>query len=245
MGDFRRGALAVGVISLAATGLLTTPPAAADTPSSFPYSFTCDRASLTSDFAERDVLPQNDPSTVLSATSDSPGRWGPPAATLPPVAVPADAGCEAATWKRERIIATALRYLNEPGNPNALQYRHHHIPAWDPQGSGPGLDCSNFTAWVYNYGLGIKFSGNVTKQYAGTAGPMGQPISADGPFRTGDLMFLHPKGDTERASHVAIVVDDDYVIDSRSKAKGVDGVQVRPRHGWYRSAVLGGWRPIA
>ena len=240
MGDFWRGALAVSVVSLTATVLFTTPAAAADT-----FAFTCNQDSLTADFAERDALPQKDTSTTEPATSEGPSRWGPSAATLPPVAVPADAGCDATTWKRERIIATALRYLNEPGNPLALAYRHHHIPAWDPHGSDPGLDCSNFTAWVYNYGLGIKFSGNVNKQYAGTAGPMGERIGADGPFETGDLMFLYQKDDTDRASHVVIVIDDDYVIDSRFKAKGVDGVQVRPRQGWYRSAVLGGRRPIA
>lgn len=262
MGDLRRWALTLGVLSLAATALLTAPVAAADT-----YSFTCNLESLTADFADRDALPQNDPPTVLSAKSDSNGGWGPAAAALPPVAAPADAGCDATTWKRERIVATALRYLNEPGNPHALQYRHHHIPAWDPPAStrppsattdeggddnsasawaaGRGLDCSNFTAWVYNYGLGIKFSGNVKKQYAGTAGPVGQPIGADGPFQTGDLIFLHSKDDTERASHVVIVVDDDYVIDSRFNAEGVDGVQVRPRQGRYLTAVLGGRRPIA
>ncbi len=30
-----------------------------------------------------------------------------------------------------------------------------------------------------------------------------------------------------------------------ASAAGFDGIQVRQREGWYRTAVLGGWRPIA
>jgi hypothetical protein len=44
---------------------------------------------------------------------------------------------------------------------------------------------------------------------------------------------------------VVIYLDDNHVIDSRLNAQGVAGVQVRQREGWYRSAVLGGWRPSA
>jgi cell wall-associated NlpC family hydrolase len=85
----------------------------------------------------------------------------------------------------------------------------------------------------------------VGKQYAGTAGPMGQRIPAPGPFQPGDLLYLHPDGNTTTASHVVIYLDDNHVIDSRLNAQGVAGVQVRQREGWYRSAVLGGWRPSA
>jgi hypothetical protein len=41
-----------------------------------------------------------------------------------------------------------------------------------------------------------------------------------------------------------IFIDDNHIIDSRLNAQNVAGVQVRDRQGWYRTAVLGGWRPI-
>jgi cell wall-associated NlpC family hydrolase len=254
---------ALAAMMIAAT---TVPSAQA---AGFDYPFTCDQASLTADFAQRDALPQTDVPTA-DWYKQTDGRylndgWGPNAATLPAVAVPPDAGCPAMTWKQERILSAALHYVNEAGNPQGLQYRHHHIPAWNPPSatasagtaksddedgqspeawaSGRGLDCSNFTSWVYNYGLGMKLDGSVTKQYTG---PNGQRVPASGPFQLGDLLYLHPEsGDTTGASHVVIYVDDNRVIDSRVDTQNVAGVQVRQREGWYRTAVLGGWRPIA
>lgn len=242
-------------------------------PAAGPYAFTCTWGSLTGDFGDRDALPQSDDPPSQWYQTDAAGRyvnggWGPRAKPLPPPAIPHDAGCDAATWKRERVLAVAMRYLDTPGNPLGLEYRHHHVPAWDPPtstfageperngdvdapqepsawGPGPGLDCSNFTAWVYDYGLGIHFDGDVGDQYAGSAGPMGANLPAEGPFQPGDLLYLHPDGSTTTASHVVIYVDDQHVIDSRVDAQHVRGVQVRQRVGWYRTAVLGGWRPTA
>jgi hypothetical protein len=255
----------LAAIAVAATAVLTAHAAG------FDYPFTCNQNSLTADFAQRDAMPHSQvPPADWYQQRDGHylnGGWGPEPLALPPVAVPPDAGCDATTWRQERILSAALHYINDPGNPQGLQYRQHHIPDWDPQtstesaaaaasdqqdgkspeswGPGRGLDCSNFTAWVYNYGLGIKFGGSVGKQYAGTAGPMGQRIPAPGPFQPGDLLYLHPDGNTTTASHVVIYLDDNHVIDSRLNAQGVAGVQVRQREGWYRSAVLGGWRPSA
>lgn len=236
------------------------------------YHFSCAWASLTADFADRDNLPQSPDPPAEWYRTDADGRyvnhgWGPNADALPAPAVPQGAGCDSATWRRERIVAVSLRYVNTPGNPLALQYRHHHIPGWDPSSTtyagavpenpdpdappdstawaaGAGLDCSNLTAWVYNYGLGIKFGGNVHRQWEGTAGPMGLRISAAGPFEPGDLIFLHPNGDQSQASHVVIYIDEEHIIDSRVNAQSLAGVQVRQRRGWYRDAVLGAWRPI-
>ncbi|GAY16868.1 hypothetical protein MSZK_35940 [Mycobacterium sp. shizuoka-1] len=259
-------AVCVTVSALAAGG---SAPARADETG---YPFSCRSESLTSDFAARDQLPQTDVPPDDWYRLGRRGRylnggWGPAASVLPPPEIPQDAGCDPVTWKQERILAVAMRYLNTPGNPLGLQYRHHHIPGWNPPAStysgageenpdtdaprspvawdpGPGLDCSNFTAWVYNYGLGIKFGGDVHKQFAGTAGPMGTQVPAEGPFQPGDLLYLHPDSDPDVASHVVIYVDDRHVIDSRVSAQNVSGVQIRNRSGWYREAVLGAWRPI-
>ena len=236
------------------------------------YPFSCSWDSLTSDFAARDQLAQSPVATDQWYTTTAAGRyknggWGPAASTYPTPAIPQDSGCDPATWKQERVLAVAMHYLNTPDNPLGLQYRHHHIPGWDPPtstytgdaeenpdtdaprgttawDSGRGLDCSNFTAWVYNYGLGIKFGGDVQKQFAGTAGPMGSRIPAEGPFQPGDLIYLHPNGNPSVASHVVIYIDDQHVIDSRVDAQNLPGVQIRNRSGWYREAVLGAWRPI-
>lgn len=236
------------------------------------YSFSCNRDSLTADFANRDQLPQSQVPLPEWYRTDAEGHylgggWGPSANSLPPPGIPHDARCDSTTWMQERILVVAMRYIYAPDNPLGLQYRHHHIPGWDPpnstyagasgdnpdtdapQGltawdSGRGLDCSNFTAWVYNYGLGIKFSGDVHRQFDGTAGPMGRRIPKEGPFAPGDLIFLHPNASATEASHVVIFVDDQHIIDSRVNAQNVIGVQVRNRHGWYREAVLSAWRPI-
>ena len=116
--------------------LISTPATAAADPDAYEYAFTCNRSSLTADFAERDALPHTevDPADwyVQRNGRYSNGGWGPAAVVMPPIGVPTDAGCDEGTWKRERIVATAMHYLNAPGNPQGLQYRHHHIPDWDP-----------------------------------------------------------------------------------------------------------------
>lgn len=93
------------------------------------------------------------------------GSWGAPARHYP-----APRGLEnwSTSFKRERAVAVALRF-------QGYGYQHHHIPDWDPPASWPwkhtaighngkGVDCSNFTAFVYNLGFGIKPSGAVKNQ---------------------------------------------------------------------------------
>jgi cell wall-associated NlpC family hydrolase len=240
----------------------------------FTYNFACNIASLTTDMAVREQLPQTNVPALDWYARDDDGAylndgWGPRSVGYPRVQVPVDAGCDAVTWERERILTVALRYLNNPGNPNALDYRHHHIPAWNPPtdtfvsgdkgqpesnnnsswSAGSGLDCSNFASWVYNFGLGIKFTSDVRALTRPSLGIPAKRMPKDGPFQLGDLIFMHPNGTTERASHVVIYINDDYVIDARYDYLLPDGapsrgVHMRPRVGWYRRAVLGGWRII-
>ena len=82
--------------------------------------------------------------------------WGPKPRTYPPLA-----GAEArpVAWKRERVVATAARFIG-------YGYQHHHVPDWNPPTdwpwkhtcvghNGKGVDCSNLTSFVYNQAFGI------------------------------------------------------------------------------------------
>lgn len=91
--------------------------------------------------------------------------WGPPARHFP---ASREAEGKSIEWKRERIIAVGLRF-------QGYGYQHHHIPDWDPPSdwpwkevaighNGKGVDCSNFTAFVYNQGLGYKPTGAIREQ---------------------------------------------------------------------------------
>jgi len=177
---------------------------------------------LVADFAIRDALPQ---SPVPVAEWAAMKGWGPKAAAYPAVAVPA--GREPVAWKRARVLAVAKKYIGLP-------YRHHHIPGWvpaaeaDPKAAGKGLDCSNFTAWVYNYGLGIKFTSDIAKQSEGKEAP-GRVLAAGEPLAAGDLLFIL-KGDRTCVSHVVLYMDAEHIIDSHA-----DGVAIRRFTGWYRT----------
>lgn len=159
------------------------------------------------DFAERDLRPQ-----FLHAGS---GSWGPAAAPYPPPAVPAM--CQRVEWQRQRVLEVARKYIGLP-------YRHHHVPGFDA-GDGPGLDCSNFTAWVYNYGLGVRLDSAIERQSL-TAG---RQLAAGEPLRPGDLLFIRTMDD-RRISHVALYVDPTHVIDDHGS-----GVAVRDFKGWYKA----------
>lgn len=176
-----------------------------------------DPASLTADFAERDSLPESIAPQSTWYTNKRLGSWGPHAATFPQAIVPANV--DPVEWRRERILAVAKKYIGLP-------YQHHHIPAWSPE-EGPGLDCSNYTSWVYNYGLGDKFNSNIHEQADGPEAP-GRRLRTDEAFAPGDLLYVM-KRDRSEVSHVVIYIDDKHIIDSHNGS-----VQIRPFTGWYR-----------
>jgi cell wall-associated NlpC family hydrolase len=79
-------------------------------------------------------------------------------------------------WKAERLIAVAASTIG-------YGYHHHHIPDWNPAREwyeklsdfeklesnldeyvGQGIDCSDYTSWLYNYGLGIYLITNIHSQ---------------------------------------------------------------------------------
>lgn len=204
------------VASLCALGLLAlAAPGAALADAAIPLS------TLTADLITRDRLPQSPLPQSQWYAKPGPGSWGPKAATYPPVSVPA--GYDAVAWKRARLAVVAQRLVGLP-------YRHHHIPAYDPPGQGPGLDCSNFTSWVYNYGLGLRFTSAIAAQSAGPAAP-GRRLSPDEPWAVGDLLYIKAR-DGSRVSHVALWLGDGQLIDSHNHS-----VAVRPFEGWYRDSL--------
>jgi len=189
------------------------------------------------------------------------GAWGPPARHYQK---PEREDGKSAEWKRERVIAVAMRFIGRP-------YRHHHIPDWTPPAGWPlgkldregaGIDCSNFSSFVYSMALGLKPDSDVKKLAEELRIPVGEkeghieaerierPESYEAflkELKTGDLLFVKSKGEI---AHVVIWVGrigsspdgTPLVIDStggeRKDCDGVfipNGVHLRPfsAHSWY------------
>ncbi len=190
--------------------------------------------------------------------------WGPAAKHFNP---PAGLSGKTAEWSRERVIATGLRFVG-------YSYQHHHVPDWDPPADWPrdpemktppgkGVDCSNFTAFVYNLAHGIKPTGTVKDQSELTEMPGPGPnrvlpvkrIELPSSYEdfeknllTGDLLYV--KSTSGKLSHVVIWVGKigqspdgtPLILDSTgtgskdSDGKVIpDGVQLRAfrRSSWY------------
>ena len=161
----------------------------------------------TADFEFRDGLPQTEVNKSQWETCC--GSYGPCPLPFPGVVFPA--GASQKEWLRARVIQVAKKYIG-------VSYKHHHIPKMG------GLDCSNFTSWVYNYGFGIRISSRVKRQ----AFEAGRLLSSNEPLISGDLIFFWNK-DGNEISHAAIYIDQQHIIDST----GI-GVLVRPFMGWYK-----------
>jgi cell wall-associated NlpC family hydrolase len=101
-------------------------------------------------------------------------QWGPEANQFPVPVAPEAARENISNWMRQRLVAVAASMIG-------YGYRHHHIPDWNPKQSwydeapekpefivgdliGQGLDCSDYTAWLYNFGLGISLNTAIEKQ---------------------------------------------------------------------------------
>lgn len=206
---------------------------------------------------------RHEESSIAYSEWDSPrvkekyAKWGPPARRYhQPEGIAERSG----TWERERVIAVALRY-------QGYHYRHHHIPDWDApelshQPGGKGIDCSNFTSFVYNQALGLKPDSEILKQSEQLEIPIGgserfsrakrieRPDTVKAfidTLKTGDLLYIKSKGEI---AHVIIWVGSiglspdgtPLIIDStgtnHKDSNGVqipDGVHLRPftEKSWY------------
>ncbi len=192
------------------------------------------------------------------------GAWGPVPRHYPIIP---DYDQKSLQWKRERVLAVACKYIGLP-------YQHHHIPDWDPPADWPwkqvaygrnsrGVDCSDFSSWCYNYGLGIKLKTGIKEQAEqtelNTAGSdrvfEAETITDDSGYenlckklKTGDLLYI--RNNKGNLAHVIMWVGEigkspdgaPLIIDSTGEghkdANGVEipvGVHLRPflKNSWY------------
>lgn len=194
------------------------------------------------------------------------GYWGPGMRHFP---APAGYNTRSPRWARERVIATGLRYVG-------YGYQHHHVPDWSPPADWPrapgqtgprgkGVDCSNFTGFIYNLALGLLPTTAIGQQAIMTemAGPgpgrrtpvrrIELPAHYDDfpqTLQTADLLFI--KNRQDNISHVVFWIGEigrspggyTLVLDSTGPthrdADGEiipDGIQLRPfkPRSWYFS----------
>jgi len=224
-----------------------------------PWTVAC-AASVTADLGDRFKLAQTalDPSLWKTPAAYGFLSWGPSPSIYPAVTIPT--GCDPTMWQQQRILAAASLIVQQQFN-----YCHHYIPAWDSKGllfagkasycysgstsgtgggaSAPsanqatqmGVDCSNFTAFLYNFALGaIRFTGDVQSQGGtmtgaaaannyGTAWAPGTAFARPAnwssmitsgnaayqqyPFQPGDLLFIGPtEGDALQGKISHVVV---------------------------------------
>lgn len=141
-----------------------------DTGADYRLEFTHDREDLIGDLLHGERGAPHRESSVPHGewyshrTRHRDGAWGPPARRYEPF----EAADRSVEWKRERVIANAARFIG-------YSYQHHHIPDWDPPShwpwkqccaghNGKGVDCSNFTSFVYNQAFGIHMSSGIGEQ---------------------------------------------------------------------------------
>ncbi|MBM4072531.1 MAG: hypothetical protein FJ271_26915 [Planctomycetes bacterium] len=215
--------LLVGVWTSVLSSSGVQPAAQEKYDSPYALAFSHPRAELLSGFQGRRGDPRQ--SSIVpfadwysAHTRKQYGHWGPPARHYQ---APQSIAGRSLEWRRERVIAVAARYIG-------YGYQHHHLPDWDPPAgwpwaktatghNGKGVDCSNFTAFVYNVGFGIKPSSAIGKQAQGLdiPGPgkaiRAKRIDLTGDYddlvktlQTGDLLFIRNR--SEKISHVVLWV---------------------------------------
>lgn len=176
--------------------------------------------------------------------------WGPYYA---PFKAPDGAKDRSVTWLQERVAAAASLLRNQ------VPYGHHHMNVWDVPDEEPwtgagyepgyGIDCSDFTHFAYNYGLGIQLKTGIKEQAALTSAPMhlydGRVIEVearhlfdvrDGPLsynelvsqlQPGDLLYIRGDPGLDKPITHVIMWMGDLAYDSN----GVDQYLIMDSHG--------------
>ena len=121
-------------------------------------------------------------------------RWGPRFINFP---APARVFEKTADWQRKRLFAAAGMLLGR------YRYAHHHMQVWnvpdEPQWTaahitpGEGIDCSDFTTWMYDYGLGVRLSSSVVQQAETLTAPVGGYPHHVATQRIGDMARGFPR----------------------------------------------------
>lgn len=108
---------------------------------------------------------------------------------------------------------------------------------------GIGFDCSNFTSWVYNKALGIKFTSSSRSQRYTTSLGTPVPIDKNNKFKNlqvGDLLFFANSSDAGGGGHVGLYAGEKngkhYVL---QEGGGRGKVTYEPMEGtWFASKLV-------
>lgn len=156
-----------------------------------------------------------------SSTRSTYGSWGPRCKAM------SQPTADILGWplelRRQRLFAFAERYIG-------FRYEHHHLPEWDPPADWPwdqvctsehgqGIDCSNFTGWLYNWCFGIQLdtdddvqafeltvpvSGGGSTTLQRIDKPSGGFAGLVAALQPGDLCFVHSSSTTSDITHVYV-----------------------------------------
>jgi len=213
--------------------------------------------SVTADFPARDAIAQSPLARGDWRTISAYGNlaWGPSPTIFPAVTIPA--GCDPVTWQQQRLLAAANHFIQQQHNychhyipgwdsagltfPQTNGGTSGPGPSYCYTGSGAGLaanagtktglDCSNYTSWLYNYALGgVRMTGGITAQggslptaeaaynYGNAWAPgtlyerpaqwqtyitKGDARYQQYPFQPGDLLYIG-SGSTGKITHVVM-----------------------------------------
>jgi len=134
--------------------------------------------------------------------------WGPQPNNYPLVYVPN--GCDSTLWQQQRILSV-VNYVVSLN----LNYCHHHTPGWlalnspvfrtiingssgicadrgvNGTNQWQGIDCSTYTSFVYNFGLGTNLNKDVQQQACGPNAP-GRVLNIKNLTNTANQNLMEP-----------------------------------------------------
>jgi hypothetical protein len=154
---------------------------------------------------------------------NSSDAWGPQPNNYPPETIPLE--CDAKLWQQKRVLRVAQYVVSLN-----INYCHHHTPGWlapdtaffrqkivndsgvcsnrgeNATNQWIGIDCSTYSSFIYNFGLGTHLTKDIKKQGCSLDSP-GRVLNVSNLtlsqktefFEPGDLLYI---GDNIRITHV-------------------------------------------